>query len=216
MLNKDLQTTKRFFSLEGVDGSGKTTQMDLLQKALEAKGYSCLRIREPGGSEISEKIRGLLLDPLYKGLMSDKTELLLYNAARAQLIEECIKPALDAGKIVLADRFAWSTYAYQGFGRNLDQQMVFDLSVITCGKYTPELTIVLDIDVHKSRERMVKEGKVPDRLESEAESFFERVRQGYKSVVEKFPKNAVLVNADQSQELIHVEILNHILAELNK
>lgn len=214
MLNKTLQTRKHFFSLEGVDGSGKTTQMDLLQKALEEKGFSCLRIREPGGSEISEKIRNLLLDPCFKGLMADKTELLLYNAARAQIIEECIKPALDAQKIVLADRFAWSTYAYQGFGRNLDQQMVFDLSVITCGEFLPELTIVLDIDVSKSRERMVKEGKVPDRLESEAASFFERVRQGYISVVENFPQNAVLVNADQSEETIHKQILELILSRI--
>lgn len=215
MLNKTIQTRKRFFSLEGIDGSGKTTQMDLLQKALEEKGFSCLRIREPGGSIISERIRELLLDSKFKGLMADKAELLLYNAARAQIIEECIKPALDSGKIVLADRFAWSTYAYQGFGRYLDKQMVFDLSVITCGEFLPELTIVLDIDVLKSRERMAKENKVPDRLESEALSFFERVRQGYLNVVEEFPQHAVLVNADQSQEKIHLELLTYVLNRLN-
>lgn len=215
MQNKKIQTRKRFFSLEGIDGSGKTTQMDLLQKALEEKGFSCLRIREPGGSMISERIRELLLDSKFKGLMADKAELLLYNAARAQIIEECIKPALDSGKIVLADRFAWSTYAYQGFGRNLDKQMIFDLSVITCGEFLPELTIVLDIDVLKSRERMAKENKVPDRLESEALSFFERVRQGYLNVVEEFPQHAVLVNADQSQEKIHLGLLTYVLNRLN-
>lgn len=214
MRHNKLQTAKNFFSLEGVDGSGKTTQMDLLQKAIESKGYSCLRIREPGGSEISEKIRALLLDPSFKGSMSDKTELLLYNAARAQLIKECIQPALDSGKIVLADRFAWSTLAYQGFGRNLDTQMVLDLSAITCGKIFPELTIVLDIDVVKSRERMAMEGKVPDRLESEKVEFFERVRRGYLEIAGDFPNEVSIVAADKSKEKVHLEILNLILARL--
>ncbi|MFA6342965.1 MAG: dTMP kinase [Fibrobacteraceae bacterium] len=209
-----LKTASRFFCLEGIDGSGKTTQMDLLEQSLRGMGYECVRVREPGGSRISEAIRALLLDPAYKGLMGDRAELLLYNAARAQVIEEVIQPALNAGKVVLADRFAWSTLAYQGFGRGLNTSMVEKLSEITCGECFPELTIVLDMDVKEGRLRMASEGKQPDRLEAEKEDFFERVRKGYQQISKEFPECVSLVNASQSRESMHEIILQMIKSKL--
>jgi dTMP kinase len=209
-----LKMASRFFCLEGIDGSGKTTQMDLLERSLRDMGYECVRVREPGGSRISEAIRALLLDPAYKGLMGDRAELLLYNAARAQVIEEVIQPALNAGKVVLADRFAWSTLAYQGFGRGLNTSMVANLSEITCGECFPELTIVLDMDVKEGRLRMASEGKQPDRLESEKEDFFERVRKGYQQIAKDFPECVSLVNASQSRDAMHEIILQLIKSKL--
>lgn len=209
-----LKTASRFFCLEGIDGSGKTTQMDLLEQSLRGMGYECVRVREPGGSRISEAIRALLLDPAYKGLMGDRAELLLYNAARAQVIEEVIQPALNAGKVVLADRFAWSTLAYQGFGRGLNTSIVEKLSEITCGECFPELTIVLDMDVKEGRLRMASEGKQPDRLEAEKEDFFERVRKGYQQISKEFPECVSLVNASQSRESMHEIILQMIKSKL--
>ena len=162
-----MKTAKHFFSLEGIDGSGKTTQIDMLIDALTKEGYSVVKLREPGGAKISERVREILLDTTFKGIMSDKTELLLYNAARAQVIAEIIQPALDAGKIVIADRFAWSTFAYQGYARGLGADLVQRLMEITCDGCFPELTVVLDIDVQRGRARTAKRGEAPDRLESE-------------------------------------------------
>ena len=119
-----MSTANRFFCLEGIDGSGKTTQLTMLQEELARRGFQSIRVREPGGTDISEKIRNILLSPVHKGKMSDLTELLLYNAARAQVISEIIQPALANGKVVLADRYAWSTLAYQGFGRGIDTRLI--------------------------------------------------------------------------------------------
>ena len=154
-----MKTAKHFFSLEGIDGSGKTTQIDMLIDALTKEGYSVVKLREPGGAKISERVREILLDTSFKGIMSDKTELLLYNAARAQVIAEIIQPALDAGKIVIADRFAWSTFAYQGYARGLGADLVQRLTEITCDGCFPELTVVLDIDVQRGRARTAKRGE---------------------------------------------------------
>lgn len=209
-----MKTAKRFFSLEGIDGSGKSTQIDMLIKVLEAKGYSVVKLREPGGAKISEKIRELLLDPAYKGIMSDETELLLYNAARAQVIAEIIRPALAEGKIVIADRFAWSTFAYQGFARGLGAEKVQRLTELTCGDCFPELTVVLDISVQCSRERTCKRGEAPDRLESEKADFFERVRQGYLTAAKDYPDVVAAINAERDPESIHQEMVQLILDRL--
>jgi len=125
----------RFICLEGIDGCGKSTQAVALGDFLEKEGFKVLRIREPGGTEISEAIRQVILNPGYKDKMNDIAELLLYSAARAQLIHEVVKPALRKGYVVLADRFAYSTLAYQGFGRGLDIEMVKNLLRMTCGVF---------------------------------------------------------------------------------
>lgn len=209
-----MKTAKRFFSLEGIDGCGKTTQLVRLAEALEQKGFDVLRIREPGGSEISEKIRGLLLDIRYKGVMDAQTELLLYNAARSQVIAEKIAPALSKGKVVLADRFAWSTLAYQGYGRGIDPQTIVNLSEIACRGFMPELTIVLDLSVEESRKRQARDERTPDRLESEAASFFERIRNGYRQIASDFPECVTLLDAEKNIDEIQSQIQNLVLERL--
>ena len=209
-----MKTAKRFFSLEGIDGSGKTTQIDMLIEALTAEGYSVVKLREPGGAKISERIREILLDPGFKGVMGDKTELLLYNAARAQVIHEIIQPALDAGKVVIADRFAWSTYAYQGYARGLGADMVQRLTELTCGSCFPELTVVLDIDVARGRARTAKRGEAPDRLEQEKAEFFERVRQGYLAAAREFPDCVAAIDADRSAQDVFADLYKLVKGRL--
>ena len=197
-----MNTAKRFFSLEGIDGSGKSTQIDMLISALESEGYSVVKLREPGGAKISERIREILLDASFKGVM----ELLLYNAARAQVIAEIIQPALDAGKVVIADRFAWSTFAYQGYARGLGASMVQRLTELTCDGCFPELTVVLDIDVMRGRARTAKRGEAPDRLEQEKADFFERVRQGYLAAARDYPDCVSAIDADRSPEAVFADL----------
>lgn len=196
----------RFFSLEGIDGSGKTTQLEKLAVQMERQGFEVVKLREPGGAKISERIREILLDPAYKGVMGDKTELLLYNAARAQVIEEIVKPALLAGKVVLADRFAWSTLAYQGYGRGLDIQLVQQQTELTCGEWLPDFTVVMDISVERGRMRMANRGESPDRMESEKWEFFGRVRQGYISIAKNYPERVAVIDADRSPDAVFSEL----------
>ena len=209
-----MQTAKRFFSLEGIDGSGKSTQIDMLIEKLTAEGYSVVKLREPGGAKISERVREILLDASFKGVMGDKTELLLYNAARAQVIHEIIQPALDAGKIVIADRFAWSTFAYQGYASGLGAGMVQKLTELTCGSCFPELTVVLDLTVERSRARTAKRGEAPDRLEQEKADFFERVRQGYLAAAREYPECVAAIDADRSPEEVFGDLYKLITSRL--
>lgn len=209
-----MKPSQRFFCLEGIDGCGKSTQLKLLAEFLSSEGFDVLSLREPGGSEISERIRALLLDVRYKDLMDAKTELLLYSAARAQLVAEKIAPALERGKIVLADRFAWSTLAYQGFGRGLDRETILALSDTACGKFAPNLTIVLDISLEESRRRQACAGFVPDRLESESSAFFERVLAGYRQMAADFPERIALIDAVQPIEEIQRQIRQLVLQKL--
>ena len=209
-----MQTAKHFFSLEGIDGSGKSTQIDKLIEVLTSEGYSVVKLREPGGAKISEGIRELLLDPAFKGIMGDKTELLLYNAARAQVIHEVIQPALDAGKIVIADRFAWSTFAYQGYARGLGADLVQRLTEITCGGCFPELTVVLDLTVEASRARTARRGEAPDRLESEKADFFERVRQGYLAAARDYSDCVAVVNSDREPDKVFADLYKLIKSRL--
>ena len=209
-----MKTSKHFFSLEGIDGSGKTTQIDMLIDALTKEGYSVVKLREPGGAKISERVREILLDTNFKGIMSDKTELLLYNAARAQVIAEIIQPALDAGKIVIADRFAWSTFAYQGYARGLGADLVQRLTEITCDGCFPELTVVLDIDVQRGRARTAKRGEAPDRLESEKAEFFERVRKGYLAAARDYSDCVAAIDADRTPDAVFADLYKLVKARL--
>ena len=209
-----MKTAKHFFSLEGIDGSGKTTQIDMLIDALTKEGYSVVKLREPGGAKISERVREILLDTSFKGIMSDKTELLLYNAARAQVIAEIIQPALDAGKIVIADRFAWSTFAYQGYARGLGADLVQRLTEITCDGCFPELTVVLDIDVQRGRARTAKRGEAPDRLESEKAEFFERVRKGYLATARDYSDCVAAIDADRTPDAVFADLYRLVKARL--
>ena len=167
-----------FITFEGVDGCGKTTQIGLLQKHLEANGHAVVRTREPGGTPIAEAIRDLLLDPKNKGLYST-AELLLYAAARAQHVGECIRPALEAGSVVICDRFADSTTAYQGAGRGLSSNAVAVLHAIATGGIWPDLTIVLDVPVKEGLARVTRRADGLTRLDMESLAFHERVRDGF-------------------------------------
>jgi dTMP kinase len=194
---------KNFICLEGIDGCGKSTQIAALENTFKNRGLEVLCVREPGGTEISETVRQILLNPAHKGKMSDITELLLYNAARSQLLHEVIKPALERRIVVLADRFAYSTLAYQGYGRGLNIDIIKNLLNITCGDFFPK-TFILDIPVSISRERQQKDktrnGK--DRIELEENDFFERVCQGYRTIAKENPENCILLDAEKSPDEI--------------
>jgi len=203
---------KNFICLEGIDGCGKSTQIAALEKLFKSKGQEVLCIREPGGTEISERVREILLDPAHKGKMNDIAELLLYNAARAQLIHEVIKPALENGIAVLADRFAYSTLAYQGYGRGLNIAMIKDLISITCSDCLPGKTFILDIEVSLSRQRQQKDKTrdKADRIEQEKNDFFERVAQGYRTIAKENAENCVLINAASPPEDIFKLLVSHL------
>jgi len=200
----------RFICLEGIDGCGKSTQVAALGDFLEKEGFKVLRIREPGGTEISEAIRQVILNPEYKDKMNDVAELFLYSAARAQLIHEVVKPALRKGYVVLADRFAYSTLAYQGFGRGLDIEMVKNLLRMTCGVFFPNKTFIFDIPVSLSKERLSKNAFNKDRIEQEQDDFFERVRQGYLTIAKENPETCVLINAARSKEDIFEFLVSNL------
>ncbi|MGE5370350.1 MAG: dTMP kinase [Solirubrobacterales bacterium] len=163
-------------TFEGIDGVGKTTQMQRLSAELLRHGVDVLALREPGGNEVSERIREVLLDTRNHGILP-VTEAFLYASARAQLVAQVLKPALDAGKVVLMDRFVDSTIAYQGYGRGLSIAFLNELNSLATGGLTPDLTILLDMDPAAAVRR--SEGTVPDRIEREGVLFLERVRTGY-------------------------------------
>lgn len=197
----------RFLVFEGVDGSGKSTQVGLCVEALRASGHEVVQVREPGGTALSQAIRELVLDPSRS--VSPQAELLLYMAARAQLVSEVIRPALVAGKIVVADRFGWSTYAYQGYGRGLDRGMIASLMSAACGEVWPDLILVLDIAPEIRRSRLLSQGRTLDRLEREDEAFFARVREGFRALVKEGKTPAGLLNGGES-----IESLRKSIAEL--
>lgn len=182
-----------FISLEGIDGSGKTTlNRHLIDYMEKIRALEVVAIREPGGTHISEKIRDLLLDVRNEGILS-RTEAMLYAAARSQVVEEIVRPALEQGKVVLADRFLDSTIAYQGFGRGLDLNFLTELNQLCTGGLFPHLTLLLDIDPGKGQQRRKKD--IPDRLEKEGIEFQNRVRQGYLQLAEQNPDRIKIINA---------------------
>jgi len=168
-----------FITLEGPEGSGKTTHARLLADWLSEAGYDVLTTREPGGTRIGDVVRTLLLDPVYSGIRPE-TEFLLFSAARAQIVGEVIRPHLEKGGIVVCDRFADSSVAYQGYGRRLDQAAVRTITAFATGSLLPDLTLCLDLPVAEGFRRKQHGGlEGPDRLEQEQLEFHERVRQGY-------------------------------------
>jgi len=199
--------TGYFITFEGIDGSGKTAQAELLQKRLKEKLIPVVCFRDPGATAISERIRDILLD---KGniLMSPWTELLLYESARAQMVEENINPALRENKIVICDRFFDSTTAYQGYGRQLDLETVALANRIgSCG-LTPNMTFLIDVDVEIALHRRQKINEKSDRLESENIDFHERVRQGYLTIAGQEPDRVKIVKGNRTIDEVAEEIWN--------
>lgn len=197
--------------LEGVEGAGKTTQMSLLKEWLrERLNYSSDQIictREPGGTELGQQIRSLLLTTDLHEPIAPLAELLLYAGDRAQHIVNFIRPALDAGKIVICDRFTDSTIAYQGYGRNLDLSLIDQLNQIATAGLTIDLTLWLDIDVTLGLTRTQKRGKA-DRMEQADLSFHQRVRYGFQQLAIKYPERIVKIDADQSVEAVRSQIIS--------
>ena len=195
-----------FITLEGADGCGKSTQVALLADAIQAAGREVVRLREPGGTSISEKIRALVLDP-DNAEMAPECELLLSEASRAQLVRQVIEPALARGAVVLCDRFYDSTYAYQAAGRALDARVISQANALgSCG-ITPDLTLVLDMDTKDALARATRGGA--DRLEAEGVAFQERVRQGYLDLAAAESGRVHVVDATGSAE----EVLGRLVDE---
>jgi dTMP kinase len=193
-------TTGVFISFEGIDGVGKSTQADLMQSYLAAKGLEVTRTLEPGGSDLGVEIRHLLLHR--KGEVSVRSEALLYAADRAHHVASVIRPALAKGHIVISDRFLDSSVAYQGAGRELDLTEVRNLSLWAVDNLLPDLTVLLDLDAGAASIRRGKTGAEPDRLESEKITFFEAARNTYLELAKKEPNRFHVVDASQDPDSI--------------
>jgi len=181
-----------FITFEGAEGSGKSTQIRNAVAFLKKKGRSVVMLREPGGTRISEAIRAVLLDKNLKE-MTPVTELLLYLAARAQIVREKILPALQKGKVVICDRFEDSTRAYQGFGRKISLRAIEQLNKLVRGNLQPDLTFILDIEIARG----LKRGGRHDRIEREAFSFHRRVRQGFLELAKRNPGRMVVLDTSK-------------------
>ena len=193
-----------FITFEGVEGSGKTTQMAILGHSLEARGFPVVRTREPGGTKIGDAIRSLILDSRNQ-MMDSKTEFLLYLASRAQHLKEVILPALAEGKIVLCDRFSDATYAYQGYGRGLSKREIELIGRFVTGGLQPDLTLLLDIDVKKGLARLKGREEI-NRLDREALHFHEAVREGYLHLAKRNKRRIRVIRTDAGVEEIAKKI----------
>ena len=203
-----------FITLEGLDGCGKTVQSRLLVDFLLTRGFEVIHTREPGGTSFAENLRRILLNP--KVHILPLTELILYDASRAQHTEEVIRPALKAGKIVLSERYSDATVAYQGFGRKIDLAVISQLNQIATRGLRPDLTMVLDISVKQGlkRARGEERGSKGDRLEQESFSFHNRVRQGYFELAKKEPKRIKIISAKGTIQEVHRRVCHVALGAL--
>ena len=213
----------KFITFEGLDGTGKSTQMRKLGAVLRAAGHKVIETREPGGTPTAEKIRKVLLDSGTTGL-SPQAEMALMFASRAQHIAEVIEPGLAAGNIVLCDRFTDSTEAYQGSGRRLGSEPVRELHRLLCGDLQPDLTILMDshpqASVNRARRRNQRASKTSsrshdeNRFEQETRSFFARVRDGYLAIAKREPQRVVIVDARGTPEQTHQKIVDMLSSRL--
>jgi dTMP kinase len=196
--------TGKFITVEGIEGVGKTTNMEYLRQLITACGKELVVTREPGGTPLGEAIRGLLLDPEYKGMNPD-CELQLMFAARAEHLDKVIKPAIEAGQWVLCDRFTDATYAYQGGGRSLDTEKIAALEQLVQGDFRPDLTLLLDVPVEIGLERAGNRSK-PDRFEQEEVAFFERVRHAYLEMARKHDGRYRVIDASLPLEQVQQQL----------
>jgi dTMP kinase len=203
-----------FITFEGTEGCGKSTQVSLLAERLRALGHRVRTHREPGGTPIGEEIRHTLKHSQQNHAMTAEAELLLMNASRAQLVREIIRPALDAGEIVLCDRFYDSTTAYQGYGRELDLALVKNVIDFAVGHTRPALTLLLQVPPHVSAERLrSRQATLPfarDRIEEADEKFFARAAQGYAAIAAAEPQRVRVVDANALVETVCAKIWEHV------
>jgi dTMP kinase len=195
-----------FITFEGSEGCGKTTQVGRLAGRLERAGVPWLITREPGGTPIGESIRDLLQFAPHNSNMTSATELLLFEASRSQLVREVIKPALERGMCVIADRFSDSTTVYQGAARKLDRQTIERLNVFAVGDCVPEITFVLDVDAATAESRMQRQPRKADRMEQQPVEFYELVREGYRELAAHDPKRIVMIDGSGDVDEIEKQI----------
>ena len=194
----------RLISLEGGEGAGKTSAIVAIREVLQARGHEVVLTREPGGTPLAERIRELLLSP-HEETLAPETELLLMFASRAQHVREVIRPALQRGAYVVSDRFTDSSYAYQADGRGLDRALVEELERKVVG-LKPGLTLLLDLDVREGRARTSGRDLWPDRIESEQDDFFERVREGFRKRASAEPERFRVIDASQSPAAVGASV----------
>lgn len=197
-----------FITIEGTDGSGKSTQIKMLMDYLQSKGMEVVFTREPGGTDISEKIREIILD-IDNKKMTGTTEALLYAAARSQHVEEKIIPALEEGKIVICDRFVDSSIAYQGAARELGADMIMGINHYALHGIMPDMTLFFDLSPEKGILRKKNQREL-DRLETEKLDFHNKVYDGYKNLCLKYPERIKAINADDTVENVHKKVINEI------
>ena len=202
--------TGTFISLEGVDGSGKSTQASMLAEALRGRGHGVIHIREPGGTPLGEDVRDIVLGP---GAMSPWAEAFLFAAARAQLVADVIEPAIAAGTWVVADRFIDSSLAYQGAARGLGITEVAAINAHGIGGSMPDLTIILDLPPGAAVDRRAGRGSV-DRIEGEGEALQESVAEGYREVARTYPDRVHLVSAAGTLEDVHARVMAAVVGSL--
>lgn len=206
-----------FITFEGPEGSGKTTQIQALYLYLKDQGHDVVLTREPGGTPIGDQIRQILLDPANQEMLPE-AEALLFSASRAQLVRQLVWPALERGAVVICDRFADSTMAYQGYGHGLDLELLRTITQFATGGLTPDLTVYLDIEVEKGlqRKRAVNERSADawNRLDQQAVEFHHRVRQGYLALASAEPERWLVIDATRPRDVIQQEIRGRVEALL--
>jgi dTMP kinase len=195
-----------FITLEGSEGSGKSTQAERLSARLKRCGFQCILTREPGGTPIGETIRELLQFAPHNSTMTAEAELLLFEASRSQLVREVIKPALGRGMCVIADRFFDSTTVYQGAARKLDREIIERVNAFVVGDCVPDITFVLDVNAATAESRMQREARKADRMEQQPAEFYERVREGYRQLAKHEPKRIVMIDGSGDVDDIEGQI----------
>ena len=202
-----------FITFEGIDGSGKTTQIELMNSFLKQSGFDVVLTREPGGTDIGDKIRGILLDS--KNIqMSYRAETLLFLASRAELVSKVIQPSLNQGKIVICDRFFDSTIAYQGIARQLGAEKILDMSLWATENIIPDLTFLLSIDVWECENRLKNGKKKKDRIEKEEIDFKSKIQEGYMQLAGKNKERFVIVDGCLDIESVFAVVKSNTLRVL--
>jgi len=201
-----------FITFEGPEGSGKTCQLAELADFLSRQGYPIFKTREPGGTVIGDQIRAVLFD-LKNTEMEPRSEILLFQASRAQLVAQVIRPRLANGEIVLCDRYADSTLAYQGYGHQMDLEQLKKVVSFATGGLKPDLTLFLDVDVEIGLQRRAQDGDW-NRLDAYQVDFHRRVRQGYLELAQQEPDRWVMIDAGQGKDLVQMDIRQQILSKL--
>ena len=199
----------RFITFEGIDGSGKTTQLQLFALRLRAQGVEVIETVEPGGTKIGNAIRQILLDPAHDN-MGSTAEMLLYFAARAQNVDELLEPAVARGAVVISDRWTDSTFAYQGHGRKLGEKIVADLDRIACRGRTPDLTLWIHVNLETSlsraRRRNTQQSSTGTRMDEQSKAFYERVLEGYRLLARREPDRFVQVDGEGTPEQVAARV----------